>query len=542
MTESGDDNTLPEAVPAPRRRWSPQWVWLIPVLAAAIGAWLAVHAILSRGPTITIAFKSAEGLEAGKTRIKYKDVDIGEVTRIRVSQDRKSVLVTADLVKEAEDFLVKDSRFWIVKPRIAGGSVSGLGTLLSGAYIGMDVGKSGETVKTFTGLDVPPIVTADLPGRQFLLKAEDLGSLSVGTPVYFRRVPVGQVEAYALDPSGKGINLTLFINAPYDRFVTPDTRFWHASGLDVSIGANGLKINTESLSAIALGGVAFETPSTGLATPPAAPSGTAFLLAANREQALQNPDREVQPLRLTFRQSLRGLSVGAPVEFRGIVVGEVTSIGVEYDKTRRDFSMPVEIRTFPSRIRELFAPAERTQALDRKLSPGMLVKHGLRAQLRMGSLFTGQQYIALDFFPEAPPARVTARNGVMELPTVDGDIEELQRTVQRVARRLDKIPLDRIGLSLEKTLGTLDRTLSVSGDAMGQLNGKVLPETLKALEDLQKTLHSAEASLRPDSPMQEDVRGAMQEVRETARSVRALSDYLERHPEALIRGKEKDTP
>jgi paraquat-inducible protein B len=253
---------VPLAVASPARpgRWSPSLVWLIPLVAALIGGYLAVQAILARGPTITITFRSGEGLEAGKTRIKYKDVDIGEVTAVRISPDSKNIEATAQLSKEAERFLARDSRFWIVRPRIAGGSVSGLGTLLSGAYVGMDAGKSSEMSQHFTGLDVPPIITGDLPGRQFVLKASELGSLDIGAPVYFRRVPVGQVVAYQLDKSGRNVDITVFINAPYDRFVTADSRFWHASGIDLSVSANGLKVNTQSLSAIMLGGVAFETP------------------------------------------------------------------------------------------------------------------------------------------------------------------------------------------------------------------------------------------------------------------------------------------
>ncbi|WP_233170650.1 intermembrane transport protein PqiB, partial [Aquitalea sp. ASV15] len=303
--------SVPLAVAERRRpsRWSPSLVWLIPLVAALIGGYLAVQAILSRGPTITITFRSGEGLEAGKTRIKYKDVDIGEVTAVRISPDSKNIEATAQLSKEAERFLARDSRFWIVRPRIAGGSVSGLGTLLSGAYVGMDAGKSSEMSQHFTGLEVPPILTGDLPGRQFVLKATELGSLDIGAPVYFRRVPVGQVVAYQLGQQGRHVDITVFINAPYDRFVTEDSRFWHASGVDLSVSANGLKVHTQSLSAIMLGGVAFETPLTVQEGRPAAASST-FLLANSRDQAMQSPDHEVLPLQLKFQQSVRGLTVG----------------------------------------------------------------------------------------------------------------------------------------------------------------------------------------------------------------------------------------
>lgn len=527
---AGED--LPAAVPVKRRRWSPSLVWLIPVVAAVIGGWLAVSAVLSRGPTITIAFQNAEGLEAGKTRIKYKDVEIGEVKAVSVSPDRQSILVTAELSKNVDDYLVADSRFWVVRPRISGGSVSGLGTVLGGSYIGMDVGKSKERRTEFKGLEVPPIINADLPGKMFVLRSDNLGSLNAGSPVYFRRVPVGQVVGYELDPAGSAVKLSVFINAPYDHFVTVNSRFWHASGIDVAIGANGLSVNTQSLAAIALGGIAFETPlSDG---PDKAPDAKyLFLLNETREKALQNRDRETQSFRLKFRQSVRGLTVGAPVDFRGITFGEVTAIGIEYAAARKDFDMTVDIRTYPSRLNTLSGD----HSLSAKISVESLVRNGLRAQLRSGSLITGQLYVALDFFPEAKPAKVAVRNGMTELPTLPGDLEELQRVLQRIARRLDKVPFDSIGEELNQSLKSLHQTLDGMRKLSENMDGKVLPQAVKTLEDLQKTLESTRQTMQADSPLQQDVRAAAQEVSETARSFRALADYLDRHPEALIRGK-----
>ncbi|MBS1138079.1 MAG: hypothetical protein H6R11_2033 [Proteobacteria bacterium] len=253
MTETPQGPELPEipaAVAVPRRRWSPSLVWLIPIVAAVIGGWLAVKGILERGPTVTIGFNTAEGLEAGKTRIKYKDVDIGLVKSIALAEDRKGVVVTAELTKQAEDFLVEDTRFWVVRPRVAGGSVSGIGTLFSGAYIGFDAGKSAVPRREFTGLETPPVVTAGLPGRHFILTSEDLGFLDIGAPIYFRRIPVGQVVAFELDKDGAGVTFKIFINAPYDRYVTGNTRFWQASGVDVTLDAGGFRVNTESLASI----------------------------------------------------------------------------------------------------------------------------------------------------------------------------------------------------------------------------------------------------------------------------------------------------
>src|SRR4051812_8275237 len=246
MAQPPDLPDIPEAVAAPRRRWGFQWVWLLPIVAAVVGGWLAVRAVMSHGPTVTIRFKTAEGIEAGKTRVKYKDVEIGVVKSISLAEDRAGIVVKAALSKSAQDLLVADTRFWVVRARIAGGSVSGITTLLSGSYIGMDPGKSRESRREFEGLETPPVITTGLEGKQFVLRGEDIGSLDLGSPVYYRRLEAGHVVAYELDKDGSGVIVKVFVNAPYDRFVTSNTRFWHASGIDVSLDANGLKINTET--------------------------------------------------------------------------------------------------------------------------------------------------------------------------------------------------------------------------------------------------------------------------------------------------------
>ncbi|WP_244887230.1 intermembrane transport protein PqiB [Chromobacterium vaccinii] len=523
---------LPQAVPVRRGRWAPSLVWLIPVVAALIGGWLAVHAALSRGPTITISFQNAEGIEAGKTRIKYKDVEIGEVTSVQLSPNRQAIVATAQLRKEAADYLAEDSRFWVVRPRVSGGGVSGLGTVLSGSYIGMDIGKSEARKADFVGLETPPIINADLPGQTFTLRADNLGSLNTGSPVYFRRVPVGQVVGYELDPKGGYVKVAVFINAPYDHFVSANSRFWHASGVDVSLSANGLNVSTQSLAAIALGGIAFETPLADNAGIPL--SDRNFILHDTRDRALQNPDREMQPFRLRFRQSLRGLSVGAPVDFRGITIGEVTAIGVQYVQDRKDFDMTVDIRTYPSRLDSL----SRGGRITGKLSPQALVANGMRAQLRSGNLITGQLYVALDFFRDAPPARLVVKGGVPELPTIPGDLEELQRVLQRIVKKLDAVPFDSIGKEADASLKSLHQTLDSVKRLSDGLNNQTVPQASKTLEQLQQTLEATRQTMRADSPLQQDMRSAAQEVKETARSFRALADYLDRHPEALVRGKE----
>jgi paraquat-inducible protein B len=555
-----DAPEIPEAVVAPKRRRAPQLVWIIPIVAALIGGWLAAKTILERGPTITISFKTGEGLEAGKTQIKYKDVDIGLVKSVALAKDRTGVVATAELSKEAEAFLAEDTRFWVVRPRVSGGSVTGLGTLLGGSYIGVDVGTSEKRRREFTGLDEPPVVTLDIPGRQFVLRAEDLGSLDVGAPIYFRRVQAGQVVAFELGREGKGVTLKIFVYAPYDQYVTANTRFWHASGIDFSLDATGLKVDTQSMISILVGGIEFQTPPDSELAP-AAEKDTVFNLFANRTLALKHPDLISDTYVVVFRDSVRGLSVGAPVDFRGIIIGEVTAINVDFDPVKKEFTIPVEVRIYPDRLRSrLREGSADPRVVSAKERIDGFVEHGFRAQLRTGSLLTGQMYVALDFFPHATKAKVDWTKSPPEVPTVAGGFEELQATLTHIAKTLEKVPFDAVAADLRQVLQGLDRTLkAVTPGARGaledvrrtlqsadqlvkRLDQEIAPEARSALTEARRTLGVAERTLAADAPLQQDMRETLRELARAAQALRVLADYLERHPEALVRGKNQDLP
>src|SRR6266498_302427 len=323
MAENFDRDDLPQATVVPGRRARISIVWIIPILAAVVAIGIAIQRIMSEGPTITIIFKAAEGLEAGKTFVKYKDVNIGQVTSVKLSRDHSKVEVMAKIDKSAADLMVDDAKFWVVEPRVTLSGVSGLGTLLSGNYIGFEVGKSDKQQRKFTGLEVAPIITGGQPGRQFVLKAENLGSLGIGSPIYYRRLQAGQVVAYKLADDGKAIELTVFVNGPYDRYVTPGTRFWNASGVDVSVGAGGVDVRMQSVVSLLAGGLAFETPPFVAKAEPAAPD-TVFTLYSDQVTAMKQPDAIATRYVLHFSESLRGLSVGAPVTLLGLQAGEVT--------------------------------------------------------------------------------------------------------------------------------------------------------------------------------------------------------------------------
>ncbi|HEY1610302.1 MAG TPA: MlaD family protein [Paraburkholderia sp.] len=527
---------LPEPDIVPPRHWLPSLVWIVPLVAALVGITLVIHSVTNRGPTITISFASAEGLEAGKTKVKYKAVDIGSVRSIKLSHNLSRVLVEVELTKDAEAFAVKDSRFWIVRPRIGASGVSGLGTLLSGSYIGADAGRSNESQSEFVGLETPPAVTIDEKGHRYTLHSQTLGSLDIGSPIFYRRVQVGQITGYSLDKDGTGVTLQAFVSAPYDQFVGNNTRWWHASGVNLQLDSSGLKLNTQSLATVIVGGIAFQQPP-GQQIGTQAADSSSFPLADDESDAMHEPDGTPVRVVMNFNQSLRGLSVGAQVDFRGITLGQVTDIGIQYDPKAHNFTMPVTMNLYPERlsrhVRGQPLPAEGTPQGHDMLQG--LVARGLRGQLRTGNLLTGQLYIALDMFPKAAPAHVDLNHDPMELPTVPNTLDELQLQVADIAKKLDQVPFDKIGTNLNSALKNADQLFS-------QMNTQLVPQARDTLVAAQKTFGSAEATLQQDSPLQSDVHQALQELTRTLQSLNALSDYLERHPESLLRGKPGDKP
>jgi paraquat-inducible protein B len=537
-----NDNQAPPGLPPPRvvrrREWLPSLIWLIPIVAALVGVMLVVKILMERGPEIVLTFNTAEGLEANKTAVKYKDVQIGTVQSLRLARDRSHVRVTVQLNNEAKSFTAEDSRFWVVRPRLDTSGISGLGTLLSGAYIGADAGVSTETASEFKGLEVPPIVTRDASGQQFLLRATDVGSLDVGSPVYFRRIKVGQVAAYELDGDGRGVTMRIFVNAPYDKFVGVNTRFWQASGIDAQLSASGFTLRTQSLATILLGGIAFKAPDDAMG--PLAKENTAFTLAEDETTAMKEPDGPPQTLLMYFNQSLRGLTPGAPVDFRGVVIGEVKSIGVEFDRAEREFRMPVLVQVYPDRLRRRAGETGVESRATQQERLRFLTEKGLRAQLRSGNLLTGQVYVALDFFPKAPPVKIDVAKNPIELPTVANSLDEIQSQVQEIASKLNKVPYEQIAADLRTTLTALNKTLASTEQAVTRINTDVTPELAAAMKDVRKTVNNAERTLADDSPLQQDMRQTLRELTRAAGSVRVLTDYLERHPESLLRGKPDD--
>ncbi|UGQ31050.1 intermembrane transport protein PqiB [Acinetobacter calcoaceticus] len=526
-------NDLPEPQEK-KSRWKPLLIWLIPLIALLIALSLAVKALLSHGPTIDVSFRTAEGLVAGKTTVRYKQVDIGVVRQIDLSDDRSHVIARIDLRKGASNFAAKDSRFWVVRPRIGTSGVSGIDTLLSGSYIEVDGGKSEEDKFEFTGLEVPPVISSDVPGKVFFLNADDLGSLDIGSPIYYRRINVGQITAYKLSDDGKNVELQTFIRAPYDKFVTTDARFWQASGIDVTLNASGFNLDTQSLASIVAGGIAFGIPESSRAT--TAANHSRFNLWDSKGDALKEPDGQPRGVIMYFDHSLRGLTVGAPIDFMGIEIGNVKSVNAEFYDHYKQIRMRVEAVIYPSRV-------ENGQALNPNSEIFKdFIEHGWRAQMRTGNLLTGQNYIALDKFPKAKPAtlQILGDNRVV-IPTTPTELSGLQAQVSQIADKLTKFPLVEIGQDVRKTLNNMNTAIESTDKLVKQLDGKVAPGLQATLDDVRKTVRSSESILSSDAPLQQDVRKALQQMTRAAASLQLMADYIEQHPESIIRGKTPET-
>ncbi|WP_313109146.1 PqiB family protein [Stutzerimonas nitrititolerans] len=534
MSDNPYSPETPAGAPEIRqRRARVSLVWLVPIAAALVGFSMVVQNWLSAGPQITVSFETAEGLEANKTQVKYKNVVIGQVTEINLSEDHTRVIATIELDQHAEPFTREDTKFWVVRPRIGASGVSGVDTLLSGAFIGADAGRAEETRREFVGLEAPPPVTFGVKGKQFTLHTDDLGSLGIGSPLYFRRLQVGQVISFGLADDGKGVQVQVFVNAPYDNFVTDDTRFWNASGVDVSVAADGLTVNTESLSAILAGGIAFRAPNYSPDARPAA-EDSEFTLFSDMRRAMAPADGPPRYVQMRFDQPLRGLNVDAPVEFLGVPIGRVVSVKLDYDEQNKNFPVVVGAVIFPNRLGA--AHDKLSQALGGNTEEHaarlmqMFVERGLRAQARTGNLLTGQLYISLDFDPRAPQVAFDQQARPMVIPTIAGSFDKLQEQLQAMVDKLSKLPIESLADNLNGSLDELRQTLK-------QVNGDVLPQLQRTLERSEQTLQNANQALVDGSPQRQQLGDTLEEVQRAVRSVRVLSDYLNRHPESLIRGR-----
>jgi paraquat-inducible protein B len=540
-----------------RRRLS--LIWAIPIVSALIGGWLAWRTLWERGPLIAITFESASGLTAGQSHVRHKDVDMGLVEKIALSKDMQRVVVTVRMNREARPLLTDKAQFWIVKPRFFAGALTGLETLVSGSYIELQPSAAGgKPTTSFTGVETPPVLTSDVPGHTFLLTAPRLGNIQLGSPVSFRDLDAGEVLGWDLGNMAETVTVHAFVRAPYDQYVHDNSRFWNDSGAKVSLGPNGLQLQVDSFRAVLLGGIAFDTPNQGRGFPESAENHV-FSLYDDEEAANSAAYSRRLQFKANFQGSVAGLAPTAAVTLHGIKIGEVSSVGLQYDKTTDSVVAPVHFAVEPERIAELNLPS----GGDLDATMADLVRRGLRVKVESASLLTGQKQLAMDIYPDSPPAVLTKQGDTYIIPVLPGGAEDIATAAGALMGKLDAIPFQQIGDNLSKTLAglnglvngpdlqqsiaSLHTTLAGADTLVRRLNTSTetlpqrLPEIIAELDGASKRLNALVASVQSgyggNSDFSHDANRLLAQLTDTARSFRVLADLLTRHPEALIRGR-----
>jgi len=542
-------------------------VWLIPLVAVVIGGWLAWTTLSKRGPTITLMFESGEGLQAGQSLLKFKDITFGTVQSLDLTPDHQHVNVTIQTTHAAEALLTNRTIFWVVKPRLFAGNVSGLGTLLSGAYIALLPGaEGGNPQRNFTGVENPPVLEANVPGRTFLLTANRIGSISLGSPVFFRDLSVGEVLGWDLEQMAESVTIHVFVRAPFDKYVRDETRFWNASGLSVNLGATGVQVQLESIKALLLGGIAFDTPPDGDGTKAAALAPVSavdhrFPLFSDSETAKNASYSRVIKLASYFTGSVRGLAAGSDVLLHGMTIGHVLDVQLSVQPDQDAILARVRFEVQPERVLGLGAKLVFSSA---KAAVDALVKKGLRASLQSTSLITGQQAVAIDLVPDAPAAIVTQDGDYFVMPTTSGGgFADLQASAATLLDQINTIPFAKIGEDLDgilksihsatagpelkQAVAELAGTLAAVQDLARKLDNGLTP-TLKQLpaltNELTRTIGNADKLVQSmnsgygdNTKFNRDIDRMLAQLNDTLRSVRSLADLLSRHPEALIKGR-----
>lgn len=520
-------------------------IWIVPLIALMLGIWMAVSNYLTRGPEITITFPTAEGIEAGKTKIKALSVDVGIVETVQLSKDLKNVKVIARIQHKAAALLREDSSFWVVRPRIGTSGVSGLNTLLSGAYIELAPGNAKQGARSFKGLDEAPTTAPTVPGLHLTLFSDEANSVSVGDPVLHRGYRVGRVENTKFDAETQKLNINIFIESPYDNLVSNLTRFWNSSGITFQASASGIKLQTSSLESLLVGGVAFDLPN-GASAGEKVEDYYEFKLYADAASINENPYQHYEPYILLFDTSVYGLVEGAPVLYRGLRIGTVMGVSFKYlhiDETRtkdRSPQIPVLIHLEPGRWLGKDTQQAKIKAVaDIEKS----VTAGMRATLTTGNLLTGALIVSFDFFEQTDQASIKLLGDYKSIPTVSTGLGHIQSKFSRLLDKFNELPLNPVLQETNTTMEQITKTLISADLSIKELTNilensdtQQLPESFNnTLAELQTTLQG----ISPDSDLYLDLSNSLDQLNSTLKSVERLSHEIESKPNSLIFSKQK---
>ncbi|MEH6637396.1 MAG: intermembrane transport protein PqiB [Halioglobus sp.] len=510
-------------------------IWIIPLIALLLGVYMVVHTWLTEGPEIEIAFKTASGLTQGKTKIKYRNVDMGLVEEVYLNDNLDGVIAKVKLERQALSLLRDDTRFWVVTARIGAGGISGLDTVLSGAYIQLAPGKGVKGKRKYVALEQPPLTPSGAPGLRLRLVADRASSVSTGDSVLFNSYKVGRVESMKFDPKDRKAHYTLFIDAPYHELVDSQSRFWDVSGISMSAGANGFTLQTGSMDTVLLGGVAFGLPK-GVRKGDAVEQDTEFELYANFEEIQKNPYRYGQLYVVSFSQSIKGLAVGAPVEYRGITLGKVEKIllkesiehNVEMGAAGRGADIPVLIYLEPGRL-GLSDQASSVESMHQSIVYG--VQNGMRASLETGSLLTGAKYISINYFDGAEEASMGEFMKYRTIPAIETGLGQIEQKLNAVLDKINALPLEDTMSGANTAIATLNQTLASLHTILESQSTQQLPEQLdKTLQDLRNALQG----FSPESEAYQSINSSLLRLNRTLGNMESLTRTLSGQPNAAL--------
>jgi paraquat-inducible protein B len=526
------------------KNWSP--VWIFPIVTALIGAWVLFYHYSHQGPEVTLITTNAEGIEGGKTTIKSRSVDVGIVESATLTDDLTHVEIKARLNSGMEKLLHKDSVFWVVKPQVGREGISGLGTLLSGAYIELQPGNKGSKLENYQLLDAPPLAPPDAKGIRVILDSKKAGQLSPGDPVLFRGYRVGSVETSTFDAQKRTISYQLFINAPNDRLVTSNVRFWKDSGIAVDLTSAGMRVEMGSLSTLFGGGVSFDVPE-GLEQGEPVAQQSAFNLYDDQKSIQDSLYTDHIDYLMFFKDSIRGLQPGAPLEFRGIRLGTVSKVPFFSPNMRQvfnnDYRIPVLVRIEPERLK-----AQLGEDTDVGAHLEQLLKRGLRASLKTGNLVTGALYVDLDFYPKEPPITgVREFNGYQIIPTVSGGLAQIQQRLMEALDKINNLPLNPMIEQATNTLSESQRTMKHLQTTLDNMNKITSSQSMQDLPaDMQTTLRELNRSMQgfqPGSAAYNKMVADMQRLDQVLRELQPVLKTLNDKSNALIfEAKDKKDP
>ena len=520
----------PPVAPVTPPRRGPSPVWIIPIIAALLGLSLVYKHFSEKGPQVTVLFETAEGIIAGKTPVLCRNVNIGTVGKIELTDDIKQVRAYLAMTREANTLLRSDTQIWVVKPRYGGSGISGLGTIVSGSYLELQPGIKKEQRYKFVGLENPPATPPGVPGLHLKLVAEAAGGVNPGSSIIYKGITVGKIESREFYPENGQVIFQAFINGDYSKLISGDTRFWNASGIDLQVGSSGFSLRSGTLETLISGGVTFSEPDKDHEHPPAVKDGTSFTLYDTYAEATRVKLNPTLPYLLLFTGSVRGLSVDAPVEFRGIRIGAVMGISFKYLPDDAEHRVPVLVKLDPPLLIDL--PADDFAGTRSYIAKN--VENGLRATLKTGNLLTGQLYVDLDFVRDAPPASVVVVRGYHTLPTTGSGLGQLEEKLSAILDKVKALPLEATVANANDLLAQFKAVGQHLDTLLGSKETQALPTELRGdLAELQKTL----SGYNNKSDFYQGLSGTLRGLDETLRSLRGLTESLERNPNSIIFGK-----